>query len=133
MKQIMMRAWEIAREAVEKWGGKVRAYFAEALRQAWAEIKVERLVAKMEAVGFKRWTKNGMDRMYINASRLGLETRTYKSGCISYAAWKGEEISHRRGGALSSAKTYYDLKDGKLHGTEQMLLEAAEELLSSIA
>ena len=46
---------------------------------------------------------------------------------------KGEEISHRRGGALSSAKTYYDLKDGKLHSTEQMLLDAAEELLSSIA
>lgn len=39
MKQVMVRAWEIAKGAVAKFGGKVREYLAEALRQAWAEIK----------------------------------------------------------------------------------------------
>lgn len=38
MKQIMVRAWEIARAAVVKFGGKVSEYFAGALRQAWSEV-----------------------------------------------------------------------------------------------
>lgn len=35
----MVRAWEIAREGVKKFGGKVREYFAQALAMAWQEIK----------------------------------------------------------------------------------------------
>jgi len=35
----MTRAWEIAREGVAKFGGKVKEYFAQALVMAWAEIK----------------------------------------------------------------------------------------------
>lgn len=40
MKNVMARAWEIAREAQVKFGGKVREYFAYSLRLAWAETKV---------------------------------------------------------------------------------------------
>ncbi|AHD06421.1 hypothetical protein [Paenibacillus larvae] len=36
---VMKKAWEIAKAAVKKFGGKVKEYFAEALRMAWAEIK----------------------------------------------------------------------------------------------
>ncbi|TDQ39254.1 hypothetical protein [Aureibacillus halotolerans] len=36
---VMKRAWEIAREGVVRFGGKVVEYFAEALRMAWAEAK----------------------------------------------------------------------------------------------
>ena len=39
MKVVMKRAWEIAREGVAKFGGKVKEYFAEALKMAWAEFK----------------------------------------------------------------------------------------------
>lgn len=39
MKKIMKRAWEIAREGVKKFGGKVKEYFAEALKLAWKEVK----------------------------------------------------------------------------------------------
>lgn len=39
MKQVMVRAWEIAKTAVVRYGGKVREYLAAALRQAWAESK----------------------------------------------------------------------------------------------
>src|SRR5699024_10394838 len=39
MKNVMTRAWEIAREGYIKFGGKVVEYFAEALRMAWAEVK----------------------------------------------------------------------------------------------
>ncbi|MBY9080968.1 hypothetical protein KIH86_02900 [Paenibacillus sp. HN-1] len=39
MKNIMVRAWEIARTAVVRFGGKVQEYMAMALRQAWAEAR----------------------------------------------------------------------------------------------
>lgn len=41
MKNTMKRAWEIAKEAVKKFGGKVKEYFAESLKLAWSEIKNE--------------------------------------------------------------------------------------------
>lgn len=42
MKQIMKRAWEIAKDGVKKFGGKVREYFAESLKLAWVQIANER-------------------------------------------------------------------------------------------
>lgn len=60
-------------------------------------------IEALEKLGFKRWTKNGMDRMYISADKLGYdkETRTFK----------GERISGGLAGQLSAAKTYIDLKE----------------------
>ncbi len=46
MKNVMTRAWEIAREGQKKFGGKVKEYFAQALVMAWEEIK--KGVNKME-------------------------------------------------------------------------------------
>lgn len=39
MKNVMTQAWVIAKEAVNKFGGKVKEYFAEALKMAWAQVK----------------------------------------------------------------------------------------------
>lgn len=39
MKNVMVRAWEIAKAAVVNFGGKVTEYFAAALKQAWALVK----------------------------------------------------------------------------------------------
>lgn len=38
-KQIMTRAWEIARAAVNKFGGKASEYIKESLRMAWRIAK----------------------------------------------------------------------------------------------
>lgn len=38
-KQVMVKAWKIAKEAVVKFGGKVKEYFASSLTLAWAEVK----------------------------------------------------------------------------------------------
>ena len=38
-KQVMKRAWELAKAGVNKFGGKVREYFATSLSIAWEEIK----------------------------------------------------------------------------------------------
>ncbi|MDF1510616.1 hypothetical protein PZE06_21000 [Robertmurraya sp. DFI.2.37] len=39
MKKVMTRAWEIAREGAQKFGGKIKEYFAQALVMAWKELK----------------------------------------------------------------------------------------------
>ena len=39
MKKVMVRAWEIAKEAVENFGGKAFEYLSGALKMAWAEVK----------------------------------------------------------------------------------------------
>ena len=39
MTNVMTRAWEIAKEGQKKFGGKVKEYFAQALKMAWALVK----------------------------------------------------------------------------------------------
>ncbi|USG65143.1 hypothetical protein NDK47_23970 [Brevibacillus ruminantium] len=39
MKNVMTRAWEIAKLAANKFGGKVKEFFAQSLRLAWYEVK----------------------------------------------------------------------------------------------
>lgn len=39
MKNVMTNAWEIARNAVKKFGGNAKEYFAAALKLSWAESK----------------------------------------------------------------------------------------------
>lgn len=38
-KEIMKKAWKIAKEAAKKFGGKAIEYIAEAMKMAWAAIK----------------------------------------------------------------------------------------------
>lgn len=125
----MRRAWDIVRKAIYEFGGKARDYMAEALRIAWREVApVEERIEELEGLGFKRWQKAGYDRMYINATALGLEVDYYKTGNVASAYLDGEKISNRYGRELVSAKTYIDLKTGKMHGTNQLLLDKAREL-----
>ncbi len=39
MQNVMKKAWEIAKEGQNKFGGKVKEYFAEALKIAWSIVK----------------------------------------------------------------------------------------------
>ena len=50
---VMKRAWEIARQGAEKFGGNAKEYFAEALRMAWAEVKKPKFVAVSVNYGWK--------------------------------------------------------------------------------
>ena len=72
-------------------------------------------IAKLEAAGFNRWQKNGMDRLYVNMSTLGLEVSYYKSGNVSSAHWQGEPVSNADGRRLLATKVWIDVKTGELH------------------
>lgn len=90
-------------------------------------------IEALEAKGFKRWTKAGYDRMYINASALGLNCEFYKTGNISYAEFDGSEISNSRARKMRAAKTYLDLKTGRLYSDDNLLKDAAQNLIDSVA
>ena len=111
-KNVMKRAWEIAREGQKAFGGKVSEYFAESLKMAWAQTKSGLDIEALEQKGFNRWSKGDMDRLYFNIERSGhMDVDYYKTGNISYAAIDGEEISHRFAGQILSVKCFIDLKN----------------------
>lgn len=72
-------------------------------------------IAKLEAAGFKRWTKNGMDRLYIDADRLGLEVTRYANGNAKEGTWQGSEMCKQELQEIDASKVYVDLADGTLH------------------
>lgn len=136
MKKIMTRAWEITKQAAKKFGGRAIDYIAMALREAWKEITkmaadIAERIEELEAKGFKRWQKNGMDRMYINASRLGLVCTYYKTGNIRSAEFAGESISNSKAGRIAASKTYIDLIHKKLVSDDARLAAAAAELIGA--
>ena len=92
----------------------------------------ETQISALESKGFKRWQKNGMDRLYINATRLGLELTFYNTGNVRSAAFNGEWISNSRGRGLRDCKTYIDVADGSVHSGDSGLKENAQKLLDEV-
>ena len=89
-------------------------------------------ITKLEKNGFNRWTKGNHDRLYINATLLGLECSYYKTGNISSAHFNGELISNAEGYRLKGAKTYVDVATGEVCSTRDDLKDAAETLVKSL-
>lgn len=56
---VMKRAWEIAKEGQKKFGGKIKEYFAEALKLAWAECFI--YLQDMRAFRSKKVRKGVME------------------------------------------------------------------------
>lgn len=89
-------------------------------------------IEKLVAAGGNRWTKGIYDRIYFNASALGLRCEYYNTGNISGAWFKGEMCSNSCGRRLKAAKTYVDVATGEVVSSEQLLREALTELVEKI-
>ena len=124
MQNVMRKAWEIAREGQKKFGGKVKEYFAEALRMAWRIVKgmeqgFEKMKDVVKEVTGREWKNYGKHRVYVDA----------KLSLIEQKEIKGEIV-----GALRriEGKWYYDVPTGKLYRQEYRerdLSSAAPEVL----
>lgn len=75
----------------------------------------EKDINKLMAAGGKRWTKYNKDRIYIDATTLGLEVESYKTGNVRSATWQGESISNADARRLLGSKVYVDVADGTVH------------------
>jgi hypothetical protein len=82
-------------------------------------------IASLSALGFKRWTKGDMDRMYINAGALGLSCDYYGTGNIRDAYFNDVSISNSRARRLKEAKTYLDLVTMTIISVDELLAHAA--------
>lgn len=91
-----------------------------------------KMIEKLEAKGFKRWTKGNFDRLYVNAEDLGLECECYSGGNIRYAELDGEKISNSWARELKKAKTFIDVKTGEIHSDSETLKEKVEEIIDQL-
>ena len=92
----------------------------------------EKLAAMLEAKGWKRWTKDGKDRLYADAVQLGLKVQKYKSGAVKHAEWDGEKISNRAAEKMLHARTYLDLSDMSVHSDDSDLEYAASQIVDQL-
>lgn len=89
----------------------------------------EERIALLTTKGFRRWQKGNLDRLYINAAQLGLSCEYYGTGNIRSAEFQGNRISNSEGYRMKTAKTYVDVKTGKVYNAT--LKAAAEELIET--
>ena len=88
----------------------------------------EERITELEKLGFKRWMKGNLDRLYINAAQLGLVCDYYNTGNIKSAEFNGESISNCQARRMKAAKTFIDVKTGKVHSDSYTLEQAAAKL-----
>ena len=89
----------------------------------------QEMIDKLTEVGFNRWTKGNMDRLYINAAQLGLVCEYYHTGNIKYAELNGKSVSNSEARRMKASKTFVDLKTEKVYSDNSALQEAAEALI----
>lgn len=113
MKQVMTRAWEIAKDGVTKFGGKVREYFAASLSIAWAEAKapktnkevatlvVKHNIPEVVAEGFVKLAES----MESTVERMRI--RNWRGKRVYYDDKRRSQYQHKKGAF------YYDLEQGR--------------------
>lgn len=94
----------------------------------------ETMIKKLEAKGFKRWTKGEHDRLYANVENFGLELHHYNSGNISGATLNGEKISNSYGAEIKrNTSIHLNVNDGKLYLTDKANDEIVANVKAAIA
>lgn len=91
---VMKQAWKIAKEAVVKFGGKAREYFAISLKEAWKQACVEKMVevfkaAKIKLKGTKRQVEVAFEiraEYQINIENRAAEMRGFLKSQEQFAA-----------------------------------------------
>jgi len=110
MKNVMTRAWEIAKQGQKKFGGKVKEFFAIALKMAWKEIK------KMAKV-----IKNINERIILTANHDTFEYTVegerngkifWKREGIKEDDKKNEAYAYLKSGKGINTVSFYKIKDG---------------------
>ena len=86
-------------------------------------------IRMLEKHGFRRWTKGPYDRMYINASDLGLTLTYYKTGNVSSAYLGETRLSNSEGRRLKASKTYIDLTTDSIVSDSPILAAEVAKLL----
>lgn len=118
MKQVMKRAWEIAKTGVNKFGGKVREYFAISLSIAWKEIKKmsNNVVASFEKIdGKAKIVVTANDRGGLTLAINGEEFQTEPT--LKGGKW-GYLVRSNEAAQIMSELSGFEVKKVVLFGDE---------------
>jgi hypothetical protein len=90
-------------------------------------------IKKFEDAGFKRWTKNNMDRLYIDTTKLGLECDFKRDHEPCLGDWQGKRVSNADCRRIYFSKVYVDVRDGSLHVTSDFRPSIGDESVEDAA
>ncbi|MCT6924122.1 hypothetical protein [Metasolibacillus sp.] len=117
MRNVMTTAWEIAKDGAAKFGGKVKEYFGEALKMAWAIVKQTATTVTIQlAEGsrkHKTWVaevvgldaKYGFNRQFVN----GFEDEEVRGLFFELTEGKVYDVNCARDG-----REYATVRNGEL-------------------
>lgn len=134
MKNIMKMAWEIAYEGVENFGGKVREYFAEALRIAWNLFKsegneVKKVKGIVEKVNLPEL--KGSDKQVAWAKDIRANASRAMQNELFYEEWK-EGQPKRPVKNLLAALTSKEAIQKHLNNLPEFLVDGAIESMNNL-
>lgn len=92
----------------------------------------QKMIEALEAKGFKRWQKGSYDRLYAEATVLGLKVERYNTGNIFSAEFQGEKISNSEARRVLATKTYIDVTTGKVYSGYDRLGQAAIKIMKEV-
>lgn len=103
--QVMKRAWSIAKISVKRFGGKVKEYFAQALKMAWSEITGKEKAKEIrkqilvfwkevaDSIGTKgNCAYNAAQRRYEYLKNQKMDTISLLFNTVAIARWGVSEI-----------------------------------------
>lgn len=121
MKKVMVRAWEIAKEAVKKFGGKVKEFFAMALTMAWEEVKEGSLVASMVSNRAKELQESLNITLELAEKLEAVEKAVQEyygeDDKLTFRVWRDIRVYFDcpfRSSYQNKKGNYYDIESGKL-------------------
>jgi len=85
MKNVMTRAWEIAKQGQKQFGGSTKEYFAAALKMAWSETRKVTIETTSGSRKHKSWVAEitgkdssyGFSRKFIEGNENGWSNKTF--------------------------------------------------------
>ena len=93
-------------------------------------------IKALENKGFKRWTKDDKDRLYIKAWNLPNVKTIWKKNGKKCVEINGEELSYTKSSEVNYSSIYIDLADDSIHvdsSFADVLTKGVEMLLNSVS
>lgn len=94
-REIMVKAWTIAKEGAARFGGKVSEYLSEALKTVWANFKRDKALAAAAAT-----KKKNAVIMVVNNFKNSMESEVFF--VLKGDLWKWHKSNHRKSGWYST-------------------------------
>ncbi|MGN7402714.1 hypothetical protein ACTHO0_22935 [Cytobacillus praedii] len=109
MKNVMTRAWEIARRGATKFGGKIKEYFAQSLVIAWAEIKKDLSVQEKGLKIYTDYIKNVISKGVVVVSQNGAEYTINNMGKNYVVTYEMSDLDVFAKATLGKQVKYFNL------------------------